>query len=102
KGTGIWSFIHVEDAARATLAAVEGRHPGIYNIVDDDPAPVAEWLPTLARAVGAKPPFRLPAWISRLAIGEHGVMMMAQVRGASNQKAKIQLGWQPIWPTWRD
>ena len=101
-GTGIWSFIHIEDAARATLAAVERGMPGIYNIVDDDPAPVSEWLPTLASILRAKPPFRLPAWIGRFVIGEQGVMMMTQARGASNHKAKSQLGWQPIWPTWRD
>jgi 2-alkyl-3-oxoalkanoate reductase len=101
-GTGIWSFIHIEDAARATVAAVERGQPGIYNVVDDEPAPVSEWLPALARIVGAKPPLRLPAWIGRLAIGEHGVIMMTQVRGASNAKAKRELGWHPIWATWRD
>ena len=101
-GTGIWSFVHIEDAARATLTAVERGRPGVYNIVDDEPAPVSEWLPTLARIVGAKPPLRLPAWIGRLAIGEAGVMMMTQARGASNDKAKRELGWRPIWASWRD
>lgn len=101
-GTGVWSFIHIDDAARATLAAVERGAPGIYNIVDDDPAPVSEWLPTLARIVGAKPPLRMPAWLGRLAIGEQGVVMMRDIRGASNRKAKRDLGWQPQWPTWRD
>ena len=101
-GTGVWSFIHVDDAARATLAAVERGEPGIYNIVDDDPAPVCEWLPALARILGARPPLRLPAWLGRLLIGEHGVMMMTGVRGASNTKAKRELNWQPIWRTWRD
>ncbi len=101
-GTGVWSFIHIEDAARATLAAVERGMPGIYNIVDDDPAPVSQWLSTLARILGAKPPLRIPAWLGRFAVGEQGVVMMTEVRGASNCKAKEELGWRPIWPTWRD
>lgn len=101
-GTGIWSFIHIDDAARATLAAVERGTPGIYNIVDDDPAPVSDWLSALARIMGAKPPLRVPAWLGRLVIGEHGIVMMTDVRGASNQKAKKVLGWRPIWTTWRD
>ena len=101
-GTGIWSFIHIDDAARATLAAVEGGSPGIYNIVDDEPAAVADWLPVLAGALGAKPPLRLPAWLGRLAIGEHGVVMMTDIRGASNGKAKRELGWKPRWASWRD
>lgn len=101
-GTGIWSFIHIDDAARATLAAVERGASGIYNITDDEPAPVSEWLPTLASALGAKPPLRLPAWLGRFAIGEHGVIMMTEIRGASNQKAKSMLGWSPNWSTWRD
>jgi nucleoside-diphosphate-sugar epimerase len=101
-GTGVWSFIHIDDAARATLAAVERGKPGIYNIADDEPAPVSEWLPALARLLGAKPPRRLRAWLGRLAVGEHGVVMMTQIRGASNQKAKSELAWRPIWTTWRD
>ncbi len=101
-GSGIWSFIHIDDAARATVAAVERGSPGIYNIVDDEPAPVSEWLPELARILGAKPPLHLPAWIGRLAIGKHGVLLMTAVRGASNQKAKRELGWQPVWASWRD
>jgi nucleoside-diphosphate-sugar epimerase len=101
-GGGIWSFIHIDDAARATVRALEAGSPGIYNIVDDDPAPVSEWLPALAEAVGAKPPLRIPAWLGRLLIGEHGVIMMTEVRGASNAKAKRELSWQPLWPTWRD
>ena len=101
-GTGVWSFLHIDDAAQATLAAVQRGAPGVYNIVDDEPAPVSEWLPALALAVGAKPPFRIPAWLGRLAIGEHGVVMMTQIRGASNQKAKSELGWRPQWATWRD
>ncbi len=101
-GTGIWSFIHIDDAARATLAAAERGAPGIYNIVDDDPAPVSEWLPTLAHIVGAKPPLRIPAWLGRLAIGEQGVVLMRDIRGASNRKAKRDLGWKPQWPSWRE
>jgi 2-alkyl-3-oxoalkanoate reductase len=101
-GTGVWSFIHIDDAARATLAAVERGAPGIYNIVDDEPAPVAEWLPELAHILRAKKPFRLPAWIARFAIGDHGVAMMTETRGASNRKARRELGWQPQWTTWRD
>lgn len=100
-GTGVWSFIHIEDAARATLAAVERGRPGIYNIVDDDPAPVSEWLPYLANILGAKPPLRLPAWLGRLVIGEHGLVMMTQMRGVSNRKAKSELGWRPLWSSWR-
>jgi 2-alkyl-3-oxoalkanoate reductase len=100
-GTGVWSFIHVDDAATATLAAIERGRTGVYNIVDDDPAPVAEWLPALAAAVGAKPPWRVPAWLARLLVGEHGVVMMTESRGASNAKAKRELGWQPAYPSWR-
>jgi len=101
-GTGVTSFIHIDDAATATLAAIESGKPGLFNIVDDDPAPVAEWLPILAAAIGAKPPRRLPAWVARLFVGEHGVVMMRDVRGASNAKAKRDLGWQPAYPSWRD
>ena len=101
-GTGVWSFIHVDDAATATLAAIERGAPGIYNVVDDEPAPVAEWLPFLAEALGAKPPRRVPKWVGRLAAGEHAVMMMTEVRGASNAKAKRELGWQPRYSRWRE
>jgi 2-alkyl-3-oxoalkanoate reductase len=101
-GAGVWSFLHVTDAAAATVAAVQAGSAGIYNVVDDEPAPVAEWLPVVARAVGAKPPLRLPGWLGRLAAGDAGLSMMTQVRGSSNAKAKRELGWQPIWPTWRD
>jgi nucleoside-diphosphate-sugar epimerase len=101
-GSGIWSFIHVDDAASATVAAVERGAPGIYNIVDDEPAPVAEWLPWLAETVGAKPPRRVPVWLGRLFVGEVGIMMMTQLRGSSNAKAKRELGWAPQWSTWRD
>jgi nucleoside-diphosphate-sugar epimerase len=101
-GAGVWSFIHVDDAARATRLAIELGAPGIYNIVDDDPAEVSVWLPELARAIDAKRPVRLPAWIGRFAIGEAGLSMMTQVRGASNAKAKRVLGWKPEYGSWRD
>lgn len=102
RGTGVWSFVHLDDAAAATVAAVEGGEAGVYNVVDDDPAPVAEWLPHLAAAVGAKPPVRLPVWLARAAAGEVVVRWMTQGRGASNEKAKRELGWQPAWASWRD
>ena len=99
-GTGVWSFVHIDDAATATVAAVERGAPGIYQIVDDDPAPVSEWLPALAAAVGARPPRRVPAWVARLAGGAHGVVLMTEARGASNDKARRELGWRPAWPSW--
>jgi 2-alkyl-3-oxoalkanoate reductase len=101
-GGGIWSFVHIDDAAAATAEAIERGRPGIYNIVDDDPAPVRDWLPALAAAVGAKPPRRFPAWLGRLALGPSGFAMMTEIRGASNAKAKRELGWQPAHPSWRD
>ena len=101
-GSGAWSFIHVEDAASATLAAIEHGRPGIYNVVDDDPAPVREWLPYLAEVAGAKPPRRVPAWLAKRFVGEHGVAMMTQTRGSSNAKAKRELGWRPQYASWRD
>jgi nucleoside-diphosphate-sugar epimerase len=101
-GAGVWSFLHMDDTAVATVAPIEGRGSGLYNVVDDDPAPVSEWLPHLARAVGAKPPRHVPAWLARLMIGEQGVAMMTEMRGSSNAKAKRELGWQPIWPSWRE
>jgi nucleoside-diphosphate-sugar epimerase len=101
-GAGIWSFAHVEDVAAATVAAIERGAPGIYNVCDDDPAPVADWLPDLARAIGARPPWRVPGWLGRLIIGEAGVSMMTLIRGASNAKAKRDLGWQPRYASWRD
>ena len=101
-GGGLWSFIHVEDAAEATVAALERGQPGIYNVVDDDPRPVREWLPTVAEAVGAKPPRRVPLWLGRLAAGEAAGLMMTEARGASNAKAKRELGWQPRYPSIRD
>jgi nucleoside-diphosphate-sugar epimerase len=100
-GTGVWSFVHIDDAATATLAAIEGGRTGVYNIVDDDPAPVAEWLPVLAAVIGAKPPRRVPAWLARLLVGEQGVVMMTQSRGAANAKAKRELGWTLRYPSWR-
>jgi nucleoside-diphosphate-sugar epimerase len=100
-GGGIWSHIHIEDAAAATAIAVERGRPGIYNIVDDEPASVREWLPVLATALDAKPPRRIPRWLARLAAGETATLMMTDVRGASNEKAKRELGWQPRYPSWR-
>lgn len=100
-GSGIWSFTHLSDAARATVAAMSHGDPGIYNIVDDDPAPVSAWLPALAEAVGAKPPFKVPVWLGKLAIGDGGVSMMTEIRGASNAKARRELQWQPLFASWR-
>jgi nucleoside-diphosphate-sugar epimerase len=101
-GTGIWSFIEITDAAAATLAAVEGGAPGVYNVVDSDPAPVAEWLPYLAEVAGAKPPLRLPAWLGRLLGGAFVVAQMTSARGASNEKARKELGWEPRYASWRE
>jgi 2-alkyl-3-oxoalkanoate reductase len=101
-GDGIWSWIHVDDAAAATVAAVESRATGVYNVVDDDPAPVSEWLPYFAEIVGAKPPRHVPVWLARVAAGEVGVSAMTRIRGSSNAKAKRELGWQPKWSSWRD
>ncbi len=100
-GGGVWSFIHVADAAEATVAAVERGNHGVYNIVDDDPAPVAKWLPALAEEVGAKKPVRVPRLVGRLFAGEAGVVMMTELRGASNAKAKRELAWRPGHPSWR-
>jgi len=100
-GGGVWSHVHIEDAAAATAAAVERGQPGIYNVVDDDPAPVREWLPVLASALDAKPPRRVPRWLVRLLAGEAATVMMTEVRGASNEKAKRELGWQPRHASWR-
>jgi 2-alkyl-3-oxoalkanoate reductase len=101
-GTGVWSFVHIDDAATATLAAVERGTPGLYNIVDDDPAPVSEWLPALADAIGAKPPRRVPVWVGRLVGGPITAALMIDNRGASNAKAKRELGWEPAYPSWRE
>jgi 2-alkyl-3-oxoalkanoate reductase len=100
-GGGVFSHVHVEDAAAATAAAIERGQPGIYNVVDDEPAPLREWLPVLASALGAKPPRRVPRWLARLAAGEAATAMMTEARGASNAKAKRELGWQPRYPSWR-
>jgi 2-alkyl-3-oxoalkanoate reductase len=100
-GGGIWSFVHLDDAAAATVLALERGDPGIYNVVDDEPAPVREWLPVLAAAIGAKPPRRVPRWLARLAAGESGVAIMTEARGASNAKAKRELGWTLRYPSWR-
>jgi nucleoside-diphosphate-sugar epimerase len=100
-GGGISSHVHVGDAAAATVIAVERGRPGVYNVADDEPAPVREWLPVLASALGAKPPRRMPRWLARLMAGETATLMMTEVRGASNQKAKRELGWQLRYPSWR-
>ncbi|MGH3042274.1 MAG: NAD-dependent epimerase/dehydratase family protein, partial [Gaiellaceae bacterium] len=100
-GGGITSFIHLEDAAAATVLALEKDGPAIYNIVDDEPAPVREWLPVLAQSLDAKPSRRFPTWLARLIAGEAAVVMGTDARGASNAKAKRELGWTPRYPTWR-
>jgi nucleoside-diphosphate-sugar epimerase len=100
-GTGVFSHIHVEDAAAAFVAALDHGQPGLYNVVDDDPAPQHEWLPVYAEALGAKPPRRVPAWLARLAAGRDLTSAALQMRGASNAKAKRELGWQPAHPSWR-
>ena len=100
-GTGVWSFVHIDDVATATKAAIESDVTGIYNVVDDEPAPVSEWLPYLAAMIGAKPPRHVPAWVGKLAVGELGLSMMTEARGASNEKAKRELGWQLRYPSWR-
>ena len=101
RGTGVFSFIHVEDAADATVAAVERGAPGIYNITDDDPAPMSEWVPAFAEAAGAKAPRRVPAWLVRLVAGKDAAAFALELPGASNEKAKRELGWQPTHPSWR-
>ena len=101
KGTGMFSFIHIDDAADATVAAVERGAPGVYNIVDDDPAPMRDWLPAFAGAVGAKRPFRVPVWLARFVGGREVPTFALELRGASNEKAKRELGWQPAHSSWR-
>jgi nucleoside-diphosphate-sugar epimerase len=101
-GGGVWSFVETTDAAAATVAAVDRGAPGVYNVVDDDPAPVAEWLPYLAQVAGAKPPLRVPAWVGRLLAGEFLVAQMTSSRGYSNEKARKELGWEPRYPSWRE
>ena len=100
-GAGVWSFIHIEDAADATVAAIEHGRRGIYNIVDDEPAPVREWLPAAAATFGGRKPMRVPRWLGRIVAGEAAVVMMDEVRGASNAKAKRELGWKPRYTSWR-
>jgi len=100
-GGGFTSHIHIDDAATATVEAIERGRPGIYNVVDDEPAPMREWLPVLANALGAKPPRHIPRWLGRLAAGEAATLMMTEVRGASNAKAKRELGWRLRYPSWR-
>ncbi len=102
KGTGVFSFIHIEDAAAATVEAIEHGRRGVYNVVDDEPAPISAWLPELAKALGAKPPRRVPLWLARLAGGEVAAIMMTELRGASNTKAKRELGWKLRYPSWRE
>jgi nucleoside-diphosphate-sugar epimerase len=94
------SFIHLDDAAAATALALEGGRPGVYNITDDEPAPVRDWLPVLADALGAGPPRHVPHWLARLIMGD-GLVMMTEARGASNAKAKAEFGWTPRYPSWR-
>jgi 2-alkyl-3-oxoalkanoate reductase len=101
-GGGIWSFVHLHDAAAATVIALERGDPGVYNVVDDEPAPVREWLPALAETIGAKPPRRVPRVLARVLAGESGVVLMTEIRGASNAKAKRELGWTLRYPSWRE
>ena len=100
-GGGFTSHVHIDDAAAATAVAIERGRPGVYYVVDDDPAPVREWLPVLADALGAKPPRRIPRWLARALAGEAATAMMTEAQGASNAKAKRELGWQPRYPSWR-
>ncbi len=101
-GGGVWSFIHIDDAVDATVAAIEHGVPGVFNVTDDDPAPVRDWLPALAAAAGAPPPRHVPRWLGRLAAGPAVVAMMTEIRGASNAKARRELHWTPAHPTWRE
>jgi len=101
RGTGLFSFVQVEDAAAATVAAVEGGAPGVYNVADDEPAPYGEWLPVFAEAIGAKRPRRVPVWLARLIAGPAAATMSVELRGASNAKIKRELGWQPRYASWR-
>jgi 2-alkyl-3-oxoalkanoate reductase len=101
-GTGVWSFIHIHDAAEATVAALTHGRAGTYNVVDDEPAPVREWIPALAHALGAKPPRSVPAWLARPLAGEYGVYTMTRAQGASNARAKAELAWSPRYASWRE
>lgn len=100
-GPGYMSWVHLDDAASATVLALEKNVRGVFNVVDDEPAPASEWLPYLAGCVGAKPPLRLPLWLVRLAAGDVAVSMLTRTRGSSNERAKRALGWEPAWPSWR-
>jgi nucleoside-diphosphate-sugar epimerase len=102
KGSGVWSLVHIEDAAEATVAAIERGRPGVYNIADDEPAPVREWLPALAETLGGRRPRHVPGFVGRLLLGAGGYAMMTDIRGASNAKARRELGWSPAYPTWRE
>lgn len=101
KGTGYSSWVHLDDAASATVLAVEQKATGVFNIVDDDPAPASDWLPYLAQCAGAKPPLRIPVWLARPLAGDQAVVMMTEGRGFSNAKAKRELGWKLQYPSWR-
>ncbi len=101
KGTGTFSFVHVDDAASATVAALERGALGAYNVVDDEPAPLREWLPVYAEALGAKPPWRVPVWLARLVAGKDVAASAVGLRGAANAKARRELGWEPAYPSWR-
>jgi nucleoside-diphosphate-sugar epimerase len=101
KGTGVFSFIHVDDAADATVAALEHGAPGVYNVTDDEPAAMSDWVPVLAEAAGAKRPMRVPTWLAKLLGGKQAATFASELRGASNEKAKRELGWQPVHPSWR-
>jgi 2-alkyl-3-oxoalkanoate reductase len=101
-GAGVWSFVHIEDAASATAAVVKAGCGGVYNVVDDEPAPVSEWLSYLAHCAHAQPPKSVPTWMARIFVGEHVVALMNEIRGVSNAKMKRELGWTPRWPTWRE
>jgi nucleoside-diphosphate-sugar epimerase len=101
KGSGVFSFVHVDDAADATVAAVERGAPGVYNVTDDEPAPMTEWVPVFAQAAGAKPPRRAPVWLARFVAGKDVSNFAVGLRGASNEKAKRELGWEPAHPSWR-
>jgi nucleoside-diphosphate-sugar epimerase len=100
-GGGWWSFVHLDDAAEATARAIESGPTGIYNVVDDDPAPVRDWLPALAAMIGAKPPRRIPRWLARFLAGEHMVVMMTETRAGSNANARRELAWRPAHASWR-